>query len=63
MTIKEVIEQNPVAYQNDFAYLDKNAFEIYNRNRSNAQDSCGYYIYAEDEKMVQGLEKVYLSEH
>lgn len=61
MTIRQVIEQNPVAYQNDFAYLDKMRAKYISETAPMPSMRINYYIYAEDEKAGSGIGKGLLS--
>lgn len=61
MTIREVIEQNPIVYQNDFTYLDKARLKYITETAPMPKVRVNYYIYAEDEKNGSGIGKGLLS--
>lgn len=61
MTIRQVIEQNPIAYQNDFANLDKMRAKYISKTAPMPKMRINYYIYAEDEKAGSGIGKGLLS--
>ena len=61
MTIKQVIEENPLAYQNDFAYLDKMRMKYISETAPMPKMRINYYIYAEDGQTGSGIGKGLLS--
>lgn len=61
MTIRQVIEQNPIAYQNDSDKLDKFRIKYITETAPMPLMRINYYIYAEDEKAGSGIGKGLLS--
>lgn len=60
-TIREVIDTDPLAYQNDFATLDKLRAKYITDTAPLPKSRINYYIYAEDGKNGSGIGKGLLS--
>lgn len=61
MTIRQVIEQNPIAYQNDSDKLDKFRIKYISKTAPMPSMRINYYIYAEDKETGSGIGKGLLS--
>lgn len=61
MTIREIIEENPIAYQNDFQTLDKLRLKYISDTAPLPPTRINYYVYAEDGQNGSGIGKGLLS--
>lgn len=61
MTIRQVIEDNPVVYQNDCAYLDKLRMKYISETAPMPKIRINYYVYADGKKEGGGIGKGLLS--